>query len=143
MIKCNLILKTKLSRRSMTSATNSYAIPTLVYSCGIIKWTYTELNGLNRNIRVNFASHRTHYLRILVEELFKIIDIRKMYYKQIEQLRQFFYEAKTRSNLHPAKAFAAIAVSTDMHQPSSALPHKEHRLDVKKNQYLDQITMVA
>jgi hypothetical protein len=40
------ILKTELNGKNTTKAINTFAIPVLTYTFGIIKWSETELNNL-------------------------------------------------------------------------------------------------
>ena len=58
------ILNTKLSVKNQITAFNTRAIPVLTYLFGIIKWTDTDLKGLDRLARRlltnSFASIPTH-----------------------------------------------------------------------------------
>lgn len=68
-MKLNSLLKTKLNASNLTKAINSYAIPTLEYSFGIIKWTTTELENINRLIRTRMNKFRMHHLRASTERV--------------------------------------------------------------------------
>lgn len=108
--RINLILKTKLSGQNMVTAINTYALPVLMYSFGVIKWTATELDGINRVIRVAFTKHRAHHPRSSIERFHLprnkggrgIIDIRNIYYQQIDNLRDFFRMKAQTSHIHKA-----------------------------------------
>ncbi|KAJ8914928.1 hypothetical protein NQ315_016082 [Exocentrus adspersus] len=54
------VLKTQLSALHTITAINSYAIPVVAWSFGVIKWSTTELDDLNRTMRVCFTKFRKH-----------------------------------------------------------------------------------
>ncbi|CAH2020491.1 unnamed protein product [Acanthoscelides obtectus] len=64
------ILKTHLSAIHKVRAINTYAIPTITYSFGIIKWTDSYLEQLNRNIRVLFTNHRARHPKSSIERFY-------------------------------------------------------------------------
>ncbi|XP_060534521.1 uncharacterized protein LOC132706940 [Cylas formicarius] len=57
------ILKTRLAGRNMATAINSYAVPAVAYSFGIVDWTPTELDDLNRTLRTSLTKFRAHHPR--------------------------------------------------------------------------------
>ncbi|XP_031333830.1 uncharacterized protein LOC116163840 [Photinus pyralis] len=56
--RLNQILKTGLNSKNLFKAVNTYAIPTLTYSFGIIKWTDTDLENINILTRAQLTKHR-------------------------------------------------------------------------------------
>ena len=59
------LLKTKLNSKNLTKAINTYAIPMLTYSFGIIKWTHTdiELFYTYKNYSENYSQNFTENFR--------------------------------------------------------------------------------
>ena len=49
--RANKIVNTKLNSRNLTKAINTYAIPQLTYSFGIMKWSRTELEDVEGKVR--------------------------------------------------------------------------------------------
>ncbi|KAK9695356.1 hypothetical protein QE152_g32628 [Popillia japonica] len=74
----------------MVTAVNTYASPVLMYSFGIIDWTATELDDINRLVRVTFTKHKAHHPR------------GADYYQQLHDLRDFFQAKSQTSNIHRA-----------------------------------------
>lgn len=113
------VLKTKLSARNICTAVNTYAIPVLVYSFGVIHWTPTELDQLNRDIRVLFTKHRAHHPRASIERFHLprqhggrgVIDVKNMYYRQVSNLRGYFIGKATTSKLHKAMTLADTSIT--------------------------------
>lgn len=109
------ILNSKLNSRNIFKAINTYAIPILTYSFGIIHWSKTETEELNRLNRTTLTKHRIQHPKSCIERTTLsrseggrgLIDITQMHNKQIENLRQYFY-SKEDSELHKAIAVADI-----------------------------------
>lgn len=102
------ILKTKLCGQNMVTAVNTYALPVLMYSFGVINWTITDLVNINRQIRVMFTKHRAHHPRSSVERFHLprkmggrgVIDMINICMEQIQNLREFFTDRARTSNIH-------------------------------------------
>ncbi|CAK1594418.1 unnamed protein product [Parnassius mnemosyne] len=52
-----------------THAYNGWIMPVLMYTFGILRWTQTELNALDRKVRTIMTSHRVHHPRSSVMRL--------------------------------------------------------------------------
>ncbi len=102
------ILKTKLSAGRKIKAINTYVIPVLTYSFGIVRWTQTELDAFNMKCRVLCTKFRCHHPKSAVERFHLprslggrgVIDIVNLHYQQLERLRQYFQEKANRSKIH-------------------------------------------
>lgn len=102
------LLKTKLNSLNLTKAINTYAIPVLSYSFGIVKWTNTDLDQLNRRIRVLMTRSRKHHPKACMERITLprnqggrgIQDIKEFCYRQISDLRAYFFKNESRGCLH-------------------------------------------
>lgn len=104
------ILKTELTARNKTNAINTYAIPVLTYSFGIVKWSNTDLEALNTLTRTQCHKYRIHHIHSATERFTLkrkeggrgFIDIKNQHYEQIDNLRKYFIERAETSNLHRA-----------------------------------------
>ena len=54
-------LRTSLNSANKIKAINTYAISLLTYFFGLIKWSNTDLEGINRIIRTEMTGHRMHH----------------------------------------------------------------------------------
>lgn len=107
--RLNYILKTELNGKNTTKAINTFAIPVLTYTFGVIKWSETDLDHLQRMIRTTLTKYGAHHTYASAERMTLprkeggrgIIDIKNMYYKQILTLRNYFYQ-RNDSRLHNA-----------------------------------------
>lgn len=102
------LLRSKLSAKNLFKAINTYAIPILTYSFGIIKWSDTELEELNRLNRTQLTKHRKHHPKACLQRMTisrkdggrGLTDIKTLHDNQIFNLEKFF--ANKTSNLHKA-----------------------------------------
>jgi hypothetical protein len=103
------ILTSKLNSKNTYKAINTYAVPLLTYSFGVIRWTDTDLDGLNRLTRTTMTKYKNHHPKACTERLYLprdlggrgMIDIKAIHTKQITTLTQYFY-SKTSSPMHNA-----------------------------------------
>ncbi|XP_028158192.1 uncharacterized protein LOC114351251 [Ostrinia furnacalis] len=117
--RLNSVMKTQLHSRNITKAINSFAVPILTYSFGIIKWTKTELNSIQRIINTTLTKHRKHHPRACIQRQTLprneggrgIIDIQNLHNKQITTLRSYFHQKAITSTLHQATVQADIKLT--------------------------------
>ncbi|CAK1586333.1 unnamed protein product [Parnassius mnemosyne] len=64
------MLNSLLSGVNKTHAYNGWIMPVLMYTFGILRWTQTELNALDRKVRTIMTSHRVHHPRSSVMRLY-------------------------------------------------------------------------
>ena len=120
------LLKTKLSGINMTKAINIYALSVATYTFGVIKWTKTDLQDLNRMIRTTNTRYKTHHPKSSMERFHLprreggrgFSDLETLHFKQIKKLREFFLEKSKQSQLHQAismsdKSFTPLNLSQD------------------------------
>lgn len=106
--RLNLILKTHLNSRNTVKAINTFAIPILTYSFGIIQWSKSEMKKLQRTINTHLTKHRKHHPKSCVQRLTLprqeggrgMIDIHNLHNKQILSLRTYFHDKSKHSPLH-------------------------------------------
>ena len=87
------LLKTKLISRNLTKATNTYVIPILTYSFGIINWTTTDINNISIITRAQLTKYQKHYPKACKERMTiarevggrGLIDIQSLHNKQIHR----------------------------------------------------------
>ncbi|XP_044760829.1 uncharacterized protein LOC123318276 [Coccinella septempunctata] len=98
------VLKTKLNSRNLTKAINTYVIPALSYSFGVIKWSQTDLEDLNRRVRTALTRARMHHPKSSCERVNLprgsgcrgIVDIENLHNGQVENMRRYFYSRRDR-----------------------------------------------
>lgn len=98
--RMHTICKSLLSFPNKIKAINTYAVPTLTYSFGVIKWSKTDLDNLYRLIRTIMTKHRLRHPKSATERLslpqqkggMGIIDIPRQCDAQIKSLRQYFHD---------------------------------------------------
>ncbi|XP_060525288.1 uncharacterized protein LOC132701424 [Cylas formicarius] len=95
------ILKTRLVGRNMATAINSYAVPAVTYSFGIVDWTPT------RTTLTKFCAHhpragreRVHLPRNIGGRGFS--DLRICHKTQVERQQKYFHKKSESSALHRA-----------------------------------------
>lgn len=104
------IPKTQLNGKNTTRAVNTFAIPVLTYTFGVIKWSNTDLESLQRKLRTSFTKYGAHHPNASVERTvisrakggLGMLSIKDLCKKQILSLRKYFYEKQ--SPLHQAIA---------------------------------------
>ncbi|KAL1446981.1 hypothetical protein WDU94_000610 [Cyamophila willieti] len=127
------LLKAKLNGKNLIKAVNTYAIPVITYSFGIIKWTQTELRNLQRTIRTTMTQYNAHHPKSCTERMTLprreggrgLLDIELLHDKQIENLRTYFKNKARTSDLIRAivevdKKMTPLNLSSDEFQPSSS-----------------------
>ncbi|XP_026730686.1 uncharacterized protein LOC113495889 [Trichoplusia ni] len=106
--RLNALFRSQLNSRNVSQAINSYAVPVLTYSFGLINWSQSDLLNLQRMINTSLTTHRKHHPRSCVQRMTLsrdeggrgIIDIRNLHNKQITTLRNYFYTYSEHSALH-------------------------------------------
>lgn len=104
------VLKSKLNAGNITKAINTYAVPILTYSFGVINWTATDLEELQRKTRVLMTKHRMHHPKSAVERTTiprneggrGLVDIINIHSEQKKGLRKYFHTKQSESIMHKA-----------------------------------------
>jgi hypothetical protein len=66
-LRIKSILKSKLNGNNLIKAVNTYAVPLLTYSFGVIKWSKTTLQNINIKTRVLFTKFSKHHTKSAIE----------------------------------------------------------------------------
>lgn len=101
------LMKSSLNSKNLTKAVNTFAIPILTYSFGIINWSKTELEALERNLRTTLTKFNKHHPKSACERITiprnqggrGFIDITHMHNKQIQNIKEYFWNKQTESDL--------------------------------------------
>ncbi|XP_064072076.1 uncharacterized protein LOC113393371 [Vanessa tameamea] len=112
--RLNILFRSQLNSHNLFKAINSYAIPVLTYSFGIINWSQCELHNLQRMINTTLTAHRKHHPRSCVQRMTLprgeggrgLIDIVNLHNKQITSLRHYFHQRSVYSPLHETVTLA-------------------------------------
>ncbi|XP_063891684.1 uncharacterized protein LOC135117143 [Helicoverpa armigera] len=102
------ICKKQLSGKHLIKALNTYAIPILTYSFGIIKWSKTDIQQIERTTRTTLTKHNNLHPKSAIERLTikrqnggrGLIDINYLWQKQIHRLKAFFHTKSHTSIIH-------------------------------------------
>lgn len=108
--RVNAICRSQLSGKKLIKAINTYAIPVLTYSFGIIKWTKTDINSLEINTRTILTKHNCLHPKSAIERMTLkrqnggrgLINIQELWNKQINNLTKFFQQKARCSQIHKA-----------------------------------------
>lgn len=106
LVRLHSLLRTKLNSLNLMKAINTYAIPAISFSFGIVKWTATDLDDINTKIRKALTTHKMHHPRASIERVTLaraeggrgIVDVKEACAKQINVLRKYFNSSN--SDLH-------------------------------------------
>ena len=104
------VLDSGLNSKNTVRAINTFAIPVLDYSFGIVGWSKTDADALQRKIRVLMTKYRKHHPKSSADRTMLprhmggkgLIDIDNYRVNQVYKLRQYFHLAAASSELHDA-----------------------------------------
>lgn len=96
--RVNVLLKTKLNSKSLFTAINTWAIPCLTYSFGILTWSQTDLREIDRTIRTILTKYGVHHPHSSTIRLYLprqhggrgLINLETTHGKNINSLREYF-----------------------------------------------------
>ena len=110
-----MLLKSSLSSGNLIRAINTYAVPVLTYTFGIVRWTQTDLDDLERNIRTMLTANKMLHPNSAIERQSLprnvggrgITNLAELHARQINNIKKYFMRRKDESRLHD------IIVKTD------------------------------
>lgn len=108
--RARLILKSELTGKNKIQAINTYAVPALTFSFGVIEWSNTDLETINRSLRKEFTKYRAHHPRACKERFHLprsvggrgVTDLREIYERQTLNLKKYFIDMARTSDFHRA-----------------------------------------
>lgn len=109
-VRLKSILNTQLSAINKVQAINTYALSVATYTFGVVKWTQTELEDLNRTTRVMCSRYGFHHPRSSIERFHLprskggrgIHDLEIQHMAQINNMRTYFQKKSEQSAIHQA-----------------------------------------
>ncbi|CAH2101776.1 unnamed protein product [Euphydryas editha] len=101
------VLRSYLSGAIKVRAYNGWVLPTLLYTFGVLRWTQTELDALDRRVRTTMTHHRSHHPKSSVMRLYTprkcggrgLLSAKSMHKREVCSLRAYF-EARRESAMH-------------------------------------------
>ncbi|XP_022814502.1 uncharacterized protein LOC111348202 [Spodoptera litura] len=92
------VLNSLLSGGNKVRAYNGWVMPVLMYSFGILKWTQTELDTLDRKVRSLLTEHRMHHPRSSIMRLYiprkcggrGFLNAKTLHNSEVCSLRKYF-----------------------------------------------------
>ncbi|XP_052744244.1 uncharacterized protein LOC128199309 [Bicyclus anynana] len=101
------ICKSYLSGANKIRAYNGWVMPVLMYTFGVLRWTQTELDVLDRRVRTTMTLYRMHHPKSSVMRLYVprkcggrgLLSAKTMHNREICSLRTYF-ETKRESPMH-------------------------------------------
>ena len=99
--RLNKVLNSLLSGGNKVRAFNGWVMPVLMYSFGILKWTQTELDALDRRVRTLLTANRMHHPRSSVMRLYiprkcggrGFLNAKTLHNREVCSLREYFQAA--------------------------------------------------
>jgi hypothetical protein len=147
--RINCILKSFLTAGNKIKAINTFAVPLLTYSFGVVKWTKTDLEALERAVRVAFTKHRMHHPRSSIERITLprkeggrgVTDIQALCVSQVQQLRRYFVESQNRHETYRAvceadHGFSALHLAQEDYQLNCNIQTVEDKVATWKQKEL-------
>ncbi|XP_045535408.1 uncharacterized protein LOC106709986 [Papilio machaon] len=91
------VLKSLLSGGNKCRAFNSWVMPVLAYSFGILRWSQTELDALDRKVRRLLTAYRMHHPRSSVMRLYiprkhggrGYLNAKTLHNREVHNLREY------------------------------------------------------
>ncbi|WP_229833152.1 RNA-directed DNA polymerase [Streptomyces narbonensis] len=102
------LLRTKLNGRNMIKAINTFAVPVLTYSFGVVKWTKRELKELQARTNRLLTKYHYHHPKAASERVTLprsaggrgLIDLHELHTNQTFKLKTYFEKKAQASPLH-------------------------------------------
>ena len=96
--RIKLILKTDLNAGNKTRAINTWAVPVLTYSFGLLKWSNTDLDQIAMSVRTLLSRAQSHHPKSAIERMTiprsqggrGMVDIIALHHQQKINLRNYF-----------------------------------------------------
>ncbi|XP_045460409.1 uncharacterized protein LOC123670874 [Harmonia axyridis] len=120
------VLQAKLNAKAMNTAISTWAIPSLSYSFGIVKWTTTGLRALDIQVRGLLTRHGMHHPHASVNRLYiprnkggrGMQNIETIHHKIVKDMREYFkskhlpfYKARSRED----QGITALNLASEHH----------------------------
>lgn len=96
--RLNAVLKTQLYSKNKITAINLWVAPIVWHTFGVLRWTHTDLDNLDRKVRTALTKHRMHHPHASCIRLYLprnrggrgLISLVTAHEERLKQLRQYF-----------------------------------------------------
>ncbi|KAJ0170136.1 hypothetical protein K1T71_014064 [Dendrolimus kikuchii] len=140
------VLNCLLSGGNKIRAFNSWVMPSLAYSFGILRWTQTELDALDRRVRCILTTYRMHHPRSSVMRLYiprkcggrGFLNAKDLHNREVYNLREYFLktdESMHRDMVSVDKGFTPLSLAKENWLRPTVLSTSE-RMDIWKSKEL-------
>ncbi|KAL1446207.1 hypothetical protein WDU94_000039 [Cyamophila willieti] len=100
-------LRSGLNSKNLVTTINTFCIPVLTYSFGLIKWTHTDVKALDRATRSMMTQFRIHHKNSSNERLYLprrsggrgLVNIEGQWKNQIYKLKDYFERQKEQDQI--------------------------------------------
>ncbi|XP_044756916.1 uncharacterized protein LOC123315325 [Coccinella septempunctata] len=97
--RVNMLLKSKLNSRSLFNAINTWAIPVMTFSFGILTWSATDLRGMDTAIRTMLTKFGMHHPHSSIIRLYLprhqggrgLVNLERAHGESVDDLREYFF----------------------------------------------------
>ncbi|XP_031333846.1 uncharacterized protein LOC116163856 [Photinus pyralis] len=139
--RLTLLLKSKLNSKNLFKAINTYAAPVIGYSFGIIRWSHTDIDELNRLNRTQLTRYRKLHPNSCIERITisrpeggrGLVDFHTLYNSEIDNLRQYFHSKDTPLHRTITKADRRYT-PLNLHEEHAQL-ERSHTITQKKEEW--------
>lgn len=98
MERIKALLTTKLYSGNLISAINAWAIPVLTHTFGVLRWTPTDLERIDRQVRTTLTKYRCHHPNASMNRLYLprkvggrgLLNLKIMHEKKLNQMYTYF-----------------------------------------------------
>nr|CAI5845754.1 unnamed protein product [Callosobruchus analis] len=133
------LFSTHINARNKVIALNIRATPVVIYSFGVLSWSITDVQALDRKLRRTVTSRRLLHPNSDIERLYLpsdeggrgIINLENMYRKEVDTLRNFF----TNNNSAVHKTFIEQDKQLSPLNLAGPIPERENYLTSLKAQW--------
>lgn len=141
--RVNLLLKSKLNSRSLFTAINIWAIPSITYSFGVLTWSVTELREMDRALRALLTKYGMHHPHASSIRLYLprqhggrgLLNLETTHGENIEALRRYFLGRNSpffMSIREADRGFSALKLSQEDYRVTApSMEEMLERLDAK------------
>ncbi|KAL1446767.1 hypothetical protein WDU94_003646 [Cyamophila willieti] len=131
------VLKTELFAKNKICAINSWAVPLLMYTFGIISWSKTDLQALNRKVRSLLTKFRMHHIHSATDRLYLprkqggrgLVDLEQLHSKQISKYREYWENKNTEfaRNVKLADTYTPLKLANSTFDPPRIQTENEYK----------------
>lgn len=134
------LLGTELSAKNIITAINMWAIPAFTYSAGVLTWSKTDLEKIDRKIRTTLTQHGLLHPNSAVERIYLprreggrgLSNLKEACRKEEENIRDFFLKKN-----HPIHQWVATHLRTSNTAERSLIeePERQNKLEELKQSW--------